>query len=83
MLGRIFFNILKFILCSRHTDKVGAAIPYHKGTVYYPTAHTIEEYMEHVEKWFRKYEMTHPQTKRQIFVATDDPKVGSNTMGKN
>ena len=25
--------------------------------------------------WFRKYEMSHNKTKRQIYLATDEPKV--------
>ena len=35
----------------------------------------LEEYMEQVEMWFRKYEMTHQKTKRQIYLATDEPQV--------
>ena len=35
----------------------------------------IEEYMEKVEMWFREYEMSHNRTKRQIYLATDEPQV--------
>jgi len=35
----------------------------------------IEEYMEMAEMWFRKYEMSHPPTKRRIYLATDEPNV--------
>ena len=35
----------------------------------------LEEYMEHVELWFTKFEMENPPTKRRIYLATDDPKV--------
>ena len=31
--------------------------------------------MEKVEMWFRKYEMSHNKTKRQIYLATDEPQV--------
>ena len=31
--------------------------------------------MDKVEKWFKKYEMSHNKTKRQIYLATDDAKV--------
>ena len=37
----------------------------------------IEEYMEKVEMWFRRYEMSHNRTKRQIYLATDEPQVDS------
>ena len=37
--------------------------------------HKIEEYMEQVELWFIKYEMSHPPTKRRIYLASDDPQV--------
>jgi len=48
----------------RRTDKAGEAGP----TI-------IEEYMGKVEMWFRKYEMSHPPTKRRIYLATDEPTV--------
>jgi len=48
----------------RRTDKVVEAEPT-----------SIEEYMERVELWFRKYEMSHPPTKRRVYLATDEPKV--------
>ena len=38
-------------------------------------AFQVEEYMEKVEMWFRKYEMSHNKTKRQIYLATDEVKV--------
>ena len=31
--------------------------------------------MEKVEMWFRRYEMSHNRTKRQIYLATDEPQV--------
>jgi hypothetical protein len=37
--------------------------------------HELEEYMEEVELWFRKYEMSHPRVRRKIYLATDEPKV--------
>ena len=38
-------------------------------------SHTIEEYMEEVELWFNKYEMSHPATRRRIYLASDEPQV--------
>ena len=38
-------------------------------------AFQVEEYMEKVEMWFRKYEMSHNKTKRQLYLATDEVKV--------
>ena len=38
-------------------------------------AFKLEDYMEQVEKWFRKYEMYNNKTKRQIYLATDDAEV--------
>ena len=31
--------------------------------------------MEQVELWFIKYEMSHPPTKRRIYLASDEPQV--------
>ena len=38
-------------------------------------AFQVEDYMEQVELWFRKYEMSHPQVPRKIYLATDEPAV--------
>ena len=35
----------------------------------------VEEYMQEVERWFKQYEMSHNKTKRQIYLATDEPEV--------
>ena len=45
--------------------------------------HEIEEYMEKVEEWFRKYEMSHPPVRRKIYLATDEPKVTSVLICRN
>jgi len=55
----------------RRTDKIGTF----GGGFAISQVHELEEYMEKVEMWFRKYEMTHGNTKRQIYIATDEPKV--------
>jgi len=47
----------------RRNDKVGTEAAFHN----------LEEYMEQVELWFIKYEMSHPPTKRRIYLASDDP----------
>jgi len=49
----------------RRTDKVGTEAAFHP----------VEEYMKYVEEWFRKEELTHPEVKRRVYVASDDPKV--------
>ena len=49
----------------RRTDKVGTEAAFHP----------VEEYMKYVEEWFRKEELTHPDVKRRVYVASDDPKV--------
>ena len=38
-------------------------------------AFKLEDYMEQVEMWFEKYEISHNKTRRQIYLATDDEKV--------
>ena len=49
----------------RGTNKIGGGAE----------AHPIEEYMEQVELWFRKYEVLHEPVRRRIFLATDEPQV--------
>jgi len=49
----------------RRTDKVGTEAAFHP----------VEEYMKYVEEWFRKEELTNPEVKRRVYVASDDPKV--------
>jgi len=49
----------------RRTDKVGTEAAFHP----------VEEYMKYVEEWFRKQELTKPDIKRRVYVASDDPKV--------
>ena len=39
----------------------------------------LNKYMEEAELWFRKYEMTHPPTRRRIYLATDEPQVKDKT----
>ncbi|KAG8198608.1 hypothetical protein JTE90_026505 [Oedothorax gibbosus] len=50
----------------RRTDKIGSEA----------TLHDLEEYMEHVEAYFKGLEMTQLETiKRRVYIATDDPRV--------
>ncbi|XP_064621833.1 alpha-(1,6)-fucosyltransferase-like isoform X2 [Lineus longissimus] len=49
----------------RRTDKVGTEAAFHK----------VEEYMLHVEEFYRKYELTKPVDKRRVYLASDDPSV--------
>lgn len=50
----------------RRTDKIGSEA----------TLHGLEEYMEHVEAYFKGLEMTTLEPiKRRVYIATDDPRV--------
>lgn len=37
--------------------------------------HDLEEYMYHVEDYYKRIELEEPRQERKVFVATDDPKV--------
>ncbi|XP_015906014.1 alpha-(1,6)-fucosyltransferase [Parasteatoda tepidariorum] len=47
----------------RRTDKIGTEAQFH----------SIEEYMEHVEDYFRLLELKSSVDKRRVYLATDDP----------
>ena len=50
----------------RRTDKVNSEA----------ARHEVEEYMGHVEDWFRFREKLHPgPVERRVYLATDEPKV--------
>lgn len=50
----------------RRTDKVGSEAAFH----------SVAEYFEWVEQFFRQYELEHgPVAKRRVFIATDEPSV--------
>jgi len=49
----------------RRTDKVGTEAAFH----------SVEEYMVHVEEWFRKQRLTDPTIKSRVYVASDEPRV--------
>ena len=34
--------------------------------------HSLDEYMVHAAEWYDAYELTHPNVKRKIFLATDE-----------
>jgi len=54
----------------RRTDKIGTP---GGGTM--SKEFQVEVYMQEVEGWFKQYEMSHNKTKRQIYLATDEPEV--------
>lgn len=56
----------------RRTDKVGTEAAYHG----------IDEYMTHVEEYFRQLETKEVVDKKRIYLATDDPKVISDARTK-
>ncbi|KAH9366880.1 hypothetical protein HPB48_000250 [Haemaphysalis longicornis] len=37
--------------------------------------HDVEEYMQHAENFFNRLELTKPNVRRRVFIATDIPKV--------
>ena len=49
----------------RRTDKVGTEAAFH----------SVEEYMTHVQEWFRKQKLTQPDVKPRVYVASDEPRV--------
>lgn len=49
----------------RRTDKVGTEA----------ALHSIDEYMYHVEEWYQRLEINHPVEMRQVYLATDEPRV--------
>lgn len=49
----------------RRTDKVGTEAAFHP----------VEEYMVHVEEWFRKQRLTDPTIKSKVYIASDEPRV--------
>ena len=49
----------------RRTDKVSTEAKLHQ----------VEEYMRHVEDWFRFREKINPVEERRVYLATDDPSV--------
>ncbi|XP_065344021.1 alpha-(1,6)-fucosyltransferase isoform X2 [Cloeon dipterum] len=49
----------------RRTDKVGTEAAFHP----------LEEYMTHVEEYFKQLEMSKPVEKRRVYLASDDPSV--------
>ena len=49
----------------RRTDKVSSEAALHQ----------VEEYMRHVDDWFRFREKINPVEERRVYLATDDPSV--------
>lgn len=49
----------------RRTDKVGLEAAFH----------SVDEYMGHVNDWFNVYAKRHPDVKRRVYLASDDPAV--------
>lgn len=49
----------------RRTDKVGTEAAYHN----------LDEYMHHVEEYYKRLELTPPVPAKRVYIATDEPKV--------
>ena len=49
----------------RRTDKINAEAAFH----------SINEYMVHVEEWYKQLSLTQTVEQRRVFIATDEPTV--------
>ena len=58
----------------RRTDKVGTEAAYH----------SIEEYMMHVEEYYKQLELNtgKPIEQKQVYLASDDPSVLADAVNK-
>ncbi|XP_014289365.1 alpha-(1,6)-fucosyltransferase [Halyomorpha halys] len=56
----------------RRTDKVGTEAAFHP----------VDEYMEHVEEYYKQLELSKPVTTKRIYLASDDYKVFAETKKK-
>lgn len=56
----------------RRTDKVGTEAAFHP----------LEEYMNHVEEYYKQLEMTQPVDVRRVYLASDDPTVLKDAKAK-
>lgn len=56
----------------RRTDKVGTEAAFHK----------LEEYMAHVELYFKHKELSEKIIKKRVYLATDEPKLFSEAKEK-
>ncbi|MCL4117072.1 UNVERIFIED_CONTAM: hypothetical protein GTU68_066300 [Idotea baltica] len=56
----------------RRTDKVGTEAAFH----------SVEEYMEHAEEYFKFLSLTQPNIQRRVYLASDDPKVIAEARSK-
>lgn len=56
----------------RRTDKVGTEAAFHK----------LDEYMVHVEQYYKYKELTDKVDKKRVYLATDEPKLFSEAKRK-
>lgn len=56
----------------RRTDKVGTEAAFHK----------LDEYMTHVEQYYKHKELSGKVDKKRVYLATDEPKVFSEAKRK-
>lgn len=49
----------------RRTDKVGTEAAFHR----------LDEYMLHVEEYYKSLELTQTVTQKRVYIATDEPKI--------
>lgn len=56
----------------RRTDKVGTEAAFHK----------LDEYMIHVEEYFKHKELNDKIDKKRVYLATDEPKLFSEAKSK-
>lgn len=56
----------------RRTDKVGTEAAFHK----------LDEYMTHVEQYYKQRELSEKIDKKRVYLATDEPKLFSEAKKK-
>lgn len=71
----VFYNQNLFCIFRVHirrTDKVGTEAAFHK----------LEEYMIHVEEYYKHKELSDKVDKKRVYLATDEPKLFSEAKRK-
>lgn len=68
----IKYKIFFYRVHIRRTDKVGTEAAFHK----------LDEYMVHVEQYYKYKEITDKVDKKRVYLATDEPKLFSEAKRK-
>lgn len=68
----MFCDFFLFRVHIRRTDKVGTEAAFHK----------LDEYMIHVEQYYKHKELNEKVEKKRVYLATDEPKLFSEAKQK-